>query len=100
MRPPLPVHRLRSWLFVEGASEPAVSDVSFQLRPGQSLALVGETSISCIRVVREFDRIVERRGRRCMVVSDNGTEFTSDAILSGQRTTAFSGNYIEPGRPT
>jgi putative transposase len=34
-----------------------------------------------LRVVRELDRIAERRGYPLMVVSDNGTELTSHAIL-------------------
>ena len=35
-------------------------------------------------VARELDRIVELRGRPRMLVSDNGTELTSNAILRWQ----------------
>ena len=40
----------------------------------ECLALITDNSISGIRVARELDRIVEMRGRPCMIVSDNGTE--------------------------
>lgn len=43
-------------------------------------AIVG-TSISGHRVARELDRISGLRGYPCMVVSDNGKELTSNAIL-------------------
>jgi transposase InsO family protein len=48
----------------------------------ECLALVADTSISGIRVARELDRIVAVRGRPGGIVSDNGTELTSTAILA------------------
>ena len=45
------------------------------------MALVVDTSLSGRRVARELDVIIARRGRPLTVVSDNGTEFTSMAIL-------------------
>ena len=65
----------------------------------ECLALVVDTSISGIRVARELDRIVERRGRPCMVVSDNGTEFTSNAILKWSEDHGIEWHYIAPGKP-
>jgi putative transposase len=47
----------------------------------ECLALIVDNSLSGIRVARELDCLVERRGRPCLVVSDNGTELTSRAIL-------------------
>lgn len=47
----------------------------------ECLALVPDTSLSGARVAREMDAVIARRGRPRMVVSDNGTEFTSTAIL-------------------
>ena len=42
----------------------------------ECLGLIADTSLSGLRVGRELDRIVERRGcRPAMIVSDNGTEF-------------------------
>ena len=51
----------------------------------ECLALVVDTSLSGVRVARELDRIVELRGRPRMLVSDNGTELTSNAILRWQQ---------------
>ncbi|MGO6784415.1 DDE-type integrase/transposase/recombinase, partial [Rhizobium ruizarguesonis] len=47
----------------------------------ECLALVADTSLSGLRVARELDRIIEERGKPRMIVSDNGSEFTSNAIL-------------------
>jgi putative transposase len=47
----------------------------------ECLALVADTSLSGLRVARELDRIIEGRGKPKMIVSDNGSEFTSNAIL-------------------
>lgn len=48
----------------------------------ESLALVVDTSLSGMRVGRELDRLVAQRGRPKMIISDNGSEFTSKAILA------------------
>jgi putative transposase len=47
----------------------------------ECLALVADTSLSGLRVARELDRIIEKRGKPKMIVSDNGSEFTSNFIL-------------------
>ena len=47
----------------------------------ESLAAVVDTSISGRRVARELTVLIERRGKPGVIVSDNGTEFTSNAIL-------------------
>lgn len=46
------------------------------------LAAIPDTSISGRRVARELARVMERRGKPGMIVSDNGTELTSNAILT------------------
>src|SRR5436853_423868 len=48
----------------------------------ECLALVADTSISGRRVARELDSVVRRRGQPRTIVSDNGAELTSNAILS------------------
>ena len=50
----------------------------------ECLALVVDTSLSGQRVARELDALIALRGRPFMVVSDNGTELTSRAILQWQ----------------
>jgi putative transposase len=66
----------------------------------ECLALVVDNSLSGVRVARELDRIVERRGSPCMIVSDNGTELTSRAILGWQQDHRVEWHYIAPGKPT
>jgi len=65
----------------------------------ECLTLVVDNSLSGIRVARELDRIAEFRGRPCMVVSDNGTELTSHAILAWQEEHHVEWHYIAPGKP-
>ena len=48
----------------------------------ECLAAIPDTSISGKRVARELTTLIERRGKPRMIVSDNGTEFTSNAILA------------------
>jgi putative transposase len=66
----------------------------------ECLGLVADTSLSGLRVARELDRIAEVRGRfPVMVVSDNGTELTSNAILAWQQERHVEWHYIAPGKP-
>jgi len=65
----------------------------------ECLAAVVDTSLSGIRVARELDQIAEMRGYPCMVVSDNGTELTSNAILKWQEDRKVEWHYIAPGKP-
>lgn len=51
-------------------------------RARENLALVAVTSLSGFRVARELDCVIAERGRPMMIVSDNGSEFTSNAILA------------------
>ncbi len=65
----------------------------------ECLALVADTSLSGHRVVRELDTLIAARRRPAMVVSDNGTELTSMAILRWQQETGVGWHYIQPGKP-
>lgn len=66
----------------------------------ECLGLVVDTSLSGVRVARELDRIIAVRGKApCMIVSDNGTEFTSRAILEWQQDRHVEWHYIAPGKP-
>ncbi len=66
----------------------------------ECLALVADTSLSGLRVARELDAIIRLRGRPETIVSDNGTEFTSMAILRWCQETRVAWHYIAPGKPT
>jgi transposase InsO family protein len=48
----------------------------------ECLAAIPDTSISGRRVARELTDLIARRGKPNMIVSDHGTEFTSNAILA------------------
>lgn len=66
----------------------------------ECLALVPDTSISGVRVARELDVIATRRGSRpTAIVSDNGTELTSNAILGWADERSVAWEYIQPGKP-
>lgn len=66
----------------------------------ECLGLIADTSISGARVARELDRIVVWRGKPQTIVSDNGTELTSMAILKWSQTAKVAWHYIAPGKPT
>ena len=65
----------------------------------ECLALVVDTSLSGARVARELDRCIRLYGRPETIVSDNGTELTSRAILEWQNQTGIAWHYIAPGKP-
>lgn len=65
----------------------------------ECIALVADTSLSGTRVGRELDAAIARRARPTMIVSDNGTELTSMAILRWSQFTQIESHYIAPGKP-
>lgn len=65
----------------------------------ECLALVADRSLTGRRVVRELERIAALRGLPLMIVSDNGTELTSHAILGWQQEHGVAWHYIAPGKP-
>jgi len=66
----------------------------------ECLGLVADTSISGQRVARELDRLIRLYGKPKTIVSDNGTEFTSKAILKWQNEQDINWHLIAPGKPT
>ena len=62
----------------------------------ECLASVPDTSISGARVVRELAALVARRGKPEMIVSDNGTELTSNAVLKWAQDHCIQWHYIAP----
>ncbi len=65
----------------------------------ECLALVADTSIGGRRVARELDAIIGWRGKPATIVSDNGTELTSNAILEWADQRKVDWHYIAPGKP-
>ncbi len=66
----------------------------------ECLTLVADTSLSGTRTARELDAVISRRGKPRSIVSDNGTELTSVAILTWCQETGVEWHYIAPGKPT
>ncbi len=52
-----------------------------------------------VRVARELDTLVRLYGKPACIVSDNGTEFTSRAILKWASENKVEWHYIDPGKP-
>jgi putative transposase len=65
----------------------------------ECLAAIPDTSISGRRVARELTTLIETRGKPRMIVSDHGTEFTSNAILGWAIDHQVEWHYIAPGKP-
>ena len=64
----------------------------------ECLGAIPYTSISGRRVARELTAIVERRGAPVMIVSDNGTDFTCNAMLALCRDLKVDWDFIAPGK--
>jgi putative transposase len=65
---------------------------------GECLATVVDSSLSGIRVVRELDRLTRERATPTVIISDNGTELTSIAVLKWA-TDRLAWHYVQPGKP-
>lgn len=65
----------------------------------ECLAAIPDTSISGRRVARALTALIEQRGKPGMIVSDNGTELTSNAILRWCSEQRIEWHYIAPGKP-
>ncbi len=66
----------------------------------ECLALEVDTSITGQRVSRVLDRLQNEGCLPQVLVCDNGTEFTSRAMLMWSQRTARTLHFIQPGKPT
>lgn len=66
--------------FTDGRRFRALAIVDYCTR--ENLALVADTSLSGVRVARDLDLLIAERDRPKMIVSDNGSEFTSNATVA------------------
>ena len=64
----------------------------------EALALVVDASIGGRRMARELDALIARRGKPALIVSDNGTEMTSRAMLEWSNRTGVGWHYIDPSK--
>ena len=65
----------------------------------ECLAAVVDTSISGRRVASELCAVIARRGKPGLIVSDHGTEFTSNAMLAWTEEAGVLWHFIAPGKP-
>jgi putative transposase len=65
----------------------------------ECLASVVDSSIGGQRVIRELEQLAIKRGMPKTIVSDNGSELTSAAVLRWS-TGRLEWHYIAPGKPT
>ena len=50
-------------------------------------------------MARELTALIKRRGKPGMIVSDNGTEFTSNAMFAWAQDNRVVWHFIAPGKP-
>ena len=60
---------------------------------------MADVSLSGRRVARELDLLIATRGKPKSIVSDNGTELTSNVILAWTADVKVDWHYIDPGKP-
>jgi putative transposase len=65
----------------------------------ESIKITVETSLNGRRVCEELEQVIEARGKPDRILSDNGTEFTSIAILKWCQEQGIRWDYIQPGKP-
>jgi len=65
----------------------------------ECLAIEVDTSLSGARVVRVLGQLAHERGLPEAIMLDNGTEFTSKAMLGWSQQTEVRLHFISPGKP-
>ena len=65
----------------------------------ECVAIEADTGITGERVIRTLRRLKEIRGLPVMVVTDNGPEFTSNAMFAWSKPAGVKLHFIDPGRP-
>jgi len=105
-RTPMPVPRLPNDLWsLDFISDQFVCGRRFRILAiydvctRECVAAVADTSLSGKRVARELDLLIAWRGKPRTIVSDNGTELTSNAILLWAGENQVDWHYIDPGKP-
>lgn len=66
----------------------------------ESVGAIADVSQSGHRVIPELHHIIARRSATEMIVSNGGTEFTSNVVLKWVRDRTFGWHFIAPGKPT
>jgi len=105
-RTPMPVAALPHDLWVlDFVADQLVSGRRFRILAifdvctRRCLAAIADFSLSGKRVARELDRLIAVHGKPGTIGSDNGTELTSNAILTWTADSRVDWHYIDPGKP-
>jgi len=65
----------------------------------ECVAIEVDSGITGERVIRTLEWLKETRGLPGMLVTDNGPEFTSRAMLTWSKPAGVKLHFIDPGRP-
>ena len=65
----------------------------------ESLKIGVEHSLNGQSVLDMFEEIISEWGKPEVILSDNGTEFTSNKVTRWQKEATICWEYIEPGKP-
>ena len=65
----------------------------------ENLALIANTLLSGVCVVRALQALGEQRGYRRTNFPDNGNELTRPAVLNWVQETGIDWHYIQPRKP-
>ena len=65
----------------------------------ESLKIVVDTALNGQAVLSALNELLEERGEPEVILSDNGTEFTSNKVIGWQQAKGVKWEYIEPGKP-
>ncbi len=63
------------------------------------LGIIVDSSLNGRRVVKALENMIEEHGTPEEIISDNGTEFTSNIVLKWCHDRGQKWNYIQPGKP-
>jgi putative transposase len=65
----------------------------------ECLATIADTSITGKRVTRVLDQLIETNGKPKQILTDNGPEFTSNAMSEWTYLQGIKHIFIDPGKP-
>lgn len=95
----IPLLRLGKRIDAVVLAHGVVGVIEFKINATCFQSAVVDTSISGRRVARELTALIARRGGPGLIVSDQGAEFTSNAMLARGEKTGVPWHFIALGKP-
>jgi len=102
---PLPATRLNEKWSLDFVQDRLVTGRKIRIlaildeRTRENLHIEIDFSLTGKRVIEALEKVVVERGSPDTILSDNGTEFTSHAVLKWCEEKRINWRYIEPGKP-